>query len=317
MIRLAVLGAGNHSTEVHGRALEVVRRRRPGSLAVVAVCDLDAERARAYAERFDVPAVYGDYHRMLDLERPDAVLAITPIARTERIVADLLGRGVPLLIEKPPGADAAAAERLAALAAEHATPHMVSFNRRFTPALARVRRWIAADPDVRRPRLILARLLRRKRFDEGFILGTAIHQVDAITSFLGTSISVAAARQRVAQAGLGIVTWQADFPDGARAAAVVAPDVGVLEETYEFYGANFTVTADALTGAVTIHQDGRLIERIDPEPDAPAVVANGTVGETEALLDAVAGTGPYWPTLADAVPSMRLAETIARMCGQR
>ena len=316
MIRLAVLGAGNHSSEVHGRALKVVRERRPDAFAIVAVCDLDAERARQYAERFEVQAVYTDYHRMLDVERPDAVLAITPIDHTERIVSDLLPRGVPLLIEKPPGADAAAAERLAALAAEHATPHMVSFNRRFAPALVRVRQWIAADPDGRRPRLILARMLRRKRFDDDFIRGTAIHQIDALVSFLGAATAVTAERQQVGDAGLGLVTWQADFPGGARVSAVIAPDVGTLEETYEFYGPDFTIAADALSGAVSIRQDGKLIERIDPAPDAPAVVANGTVAETEALLDALAGAGPFWPTLADAVPSMRLAETIAGLCRQ-
>ncbi|NLF32708.1 MAG: Gfo/Idh/MocA family oxidoreductase [Planctomycetes bacterium] len=315
MIRLAVLGAGNHSSEVHGRALEIVRRRRPGTFAIAAVCDLDESRARQYAERFGAGAVYTDYARMLDVERPDALLAITPIEHTERIVADLLPRGLPLLIEKPPGADADAAERLAALAAEHAAPHMVSFNRRFTPALARVRQWIAADPEARRPRLILARMLRRRRLDGDFIRGTAIHQIDAIVSFLGPATAVTAERRRTGDAGLGIATWQADFAEGARAAAVVAPDVGTLEETYEFYGPDFTLTADALGGAVTIRQGGTLVERIDGDADAPAVLANGTVAETEAFLDAVAGAGPYWPTLADTIPSMRLGETIARQCG--
>ncbi|MFW6146317.1 MAG: Gfo/Idh/MocA family protein [Planctomycetota bacterium] len=314
MIRLAVLGAGSHSSEVHGRALQAVRERRRDAFTVAAVCDLDAERARGYAERFDVPAVYEDYDRMLDVERPDAVLAITPIAHTETIVTDLLPRGVPLLIEKPPGADAAAAERLAVLAAEHATPHMVSFNRRFTPALMRVARWIAVDPVARRPRLILARMLRRNRLEEGFILGTAIHQIDAIVSFLGSARSVTAERQRTGDAGLGIVTWQADFAEGARAAAVVAPSVGTLEETYEFYGPGFALTADALGGAVTIRQGGELVEQLDPDSDAPPVVANGTVGETEALLDALSGAAPFWPMLADVVPSMRLTETIAELC---
>lgn len=43
-----------------------------------AVCDVDQSAGEAAAAQFDIPAVHTDLHRMLETERPDVVLRLTP-----------------------------------------------------------------------------------------------------------------------------------------------------------------------------------------------------------------------------------------------
>ena len=46
--------------------------------------------------------------------------------------------GVPLMLEKPPGANAEEARRLVQVQQETGVPHRVAFNRRYMPQLRKV-----------------------------------------------------------------------------------------------------------------------------------------------------------------------------------
>ncbi|MFP3904770.1 MAG: Gfo/Idh/MocA family protein, partial [Armatimonadota bacterium] len=116
MTNLALLGAGSHSSGNHGPALKYIKENNPHDVQLVAVCDLDEEKAHNYADRFGFEKTYQDVHTMLDEEDIDGLVLITPVEMTEKLATELLPEGIPLVIEKPPGVNSEAARRLVGVA---------------------------------------------------------------------------------------------------------------------------------------------------------------------------------------------------------
>lgn len=97
-VTVAIVGAGNIAEAAHLPAL----RAQGEQVSVVAVVDVDPERAAAFAAAWDIPAVFGDVPQMLDAVRPDLVVVCTPpVAHREAIVA-CLDAGAWVWCEKPP-----------------------------------------------------------------------------------------------------------------------------------------------------------------------------------------------------------------------
>ena len=128
-MKIAVVGAGAHSRTNHGPALRRCKEELGASLSLVAVCDLQRERAERYAADFGFARAYEDLDELMDRERPDGIVAVTPIEHTEAVAEQIMRRGIPLVVEKPPGSDEEQARRLVDLADGLGAPHMVSFNR--------------------------------------------------------------------------------------------------------------------------------------------------------------------------------------------
>ena len=101
-LRIGLLGAGEHSAGNHGPAWRDYAKRHPGAVDLVAVCDLDAHRGQAYADRFGFAGVHTDLEQLL-AEGLDGLVAITPIEETEAVAVQILQAGVLMVIEKPPG----------------------------------------------------------------------------------------------------------------------------------------------------------------------------------------------------------------------
>ena len=87
---------------------------------LVAVADSDLGLAEDRARRFGGLA-YGDFRRMVAEERPDFVLGLGRHYEMPEIFRGLVDAGVPFLMEKPWGADAATVQALARLAEERGT----------------------------------------------------------------------------------------------------------------------------------------------------------------------------------------------------
>lgn len=93
-VRVGFVGAGGIAG-VHMSALEKIPDAQ-----VVAVCDVDAARAKRGADRFGATA-YTSHHEMLDKEQLDALyVCVPPFAHTD---AEVLAaeKGIALMIEKP------------------------------------------------------------------------------------------------------------------------------------------------------------------------------------------------------------------------
>ena len=131
-MRLCQVGCGEHARVAHGPSQARCARER-GDLVLAGCSDLDAARAEAFRRDFGYGRAFTDAAAMLDAERPDAVVVVVPVEQTAAVGSMVLERGLPLLLEKPPGATVPEVDRLiaAAEAGGRPVPHQVAFNRRF------------------------------------------------------------------------------------------------------------------------------------------------------------------------------------------
>lgn len=141
----AIWGAGNIA-HTHAEAL------RGNGIAIGAVVDVDRAKARAFAEKWDVPASSDDA-AVLFARDIDCVHVCAPPALHENMVATLLEKNKHVVCEKPLCLDSAGARKLAALAAERGRVCAVNFNVRFHQACQRARA-VAQSPDFGAPLLI-------------------------------------------------------------------------------------------------------------------------------------------------------------------
>lgn len=93
---VGVVGAGAIAQVAH---LPVIARIE--GLRVTAMCDNDRAKARALAERFDVPDVYDDIEDLLQFAKPDILAVCTPNHLHEIHVKMALSAGVHVFCERP------------------------------------------------------------------------------------------------------------------------------------------------------------------------------------------------------------------------
>lgn len=130
-LRLGIVGFG------------LIGRRRAqiaaedGRAALVGVADPTPTAREIAAKQFQVP-VFADAEELLNREPLDLLVVATPNSLAVPIAISALRRGLHVLIEKPPGTDAAQCRRLASAAARSGRLLKVGFNHRYHPALARL-----------------------------------------------------------------------------------------------------------------------------------------------------------------------------------
>ncbi|GGU92747.1 hypothetical protein GCM10010182_05100 [Actinomadura cremea] len=126
-LRVAVVGLG-----VISRFYLAALRDAP-DLRLVAVCDGDA--GKAFAHR--VPG-YTDHVRLLEEERPDALIVTVPNDVHHRVCADALEREVAVCVEKPLALTAGEGAELERLAERLDVPLFTAFHRRHNAAVERL-----------------------------------------------------------------------------------------------------------------------------------------------------------------------------------
>jgi predicted dehydrogenase len=123
MTRLAMIGYGKIA-EKHLAAF------RAQGAEFVACCNRSPE-GRQRAERDgNIPRSYARIDEMLDRERPQGVVCCASMPQIYGAALEVLGQGIPTLLEKPPGTTIDEYHGLCALAESSATPVMVGLNRR-------------------------------------------------------------------------------------------------------------------------------------------------------------------------------------------
>ena len=310
MVRIAVLGAGRHSSSNHGPSLKILKDTDPGGVELAAVCDLDEDRAGAYAKRFGFEKVYASAEAMISAERLDGIVAVTPIPLTEPIVSGLLPTRIPLLMEKPPGRNSGETKRLLRVAERHAAPHMISFNRRFSPAIAKAREWLSGQGAGRRVERVISRMLRHSRLEPDFVVGTGIHAVDTVVSLLGSPGHVSARTMESGVGGTQTYDARVVFRNGTIGTLIIAPAAGRVEETYEILGADFCIQVDTQKSRLRIFDKGDLSLSWTAADDADPAFLGGALAETGAFIDGIRRGSGFGPDLREGLASMLVSEAI-------
>jgi len=124
--RLAFIGCGAFATGSIFPNVHLVPE-----IDLVAVCDLDREKAEKNARNFGARAVYTDLEAMLDKEQPDGVFVIGPAPQQYELAPHVLRRGIPVYVEKPSANTSAEALALVEIAKAHHTWGQCGFMKRF------------------------------------------------------------------------------------------------------------------------------------------------------------------------------------------
>ncbi len=136
-LRVALVGCGGHAFRNILPALQYA------PVEPVATCDVDQERARAYARRLGAERSYGDYATLLEHESPDAIFLATgydenceplyPVQATQAMEA-----GFHVWMEKPPAARVEQIEALREVAERTGRQVGVGLMKIFSPTARKV-----------------------------------------------------------------------------------------------------------------------------------------------------------------------------------
>jgi predicted dehydrogenase len=245
-IRIAVAGAGHMGT-LH--AAKVAALGSAGGAVLVAVADLDAERAR------DVAAAYGA-RAVADLRELagelDAAIVAVPTVAHGAVVGAALELGLDVLVEKPIAASIEEAEALLAQAAAREALLQVGHLEWFNAAM----RTVAMR--VHRPRFFEGHRMGpfpARATDVDVVRDLMIHDIDIVQRLVG------AEPERVDAIGVPVLTDKVDianarltFPGGAVANLTASRVSPTPMRKLRFFQADGYFSIDFLEQAVVIAQ---------------------------------------------------------------
>ena len=175
-LRVAVIGTG-HLGRIHARLAAAL-----DEIELVAVADPVEASRTSVAQETGTRAV-ADYRELIG--EIEAAIIATPTTYHHAIGMELLGAGIPLLVEKPLALTAAQANDLVALARQKGVTLQVGHVERFNPALT------AVAADVRDPKYIEATRTSGYTFrstDIGVVLDVMIHDLDVVLSLAKSTV---------------------------------------------------------------------------------------------------------------------------------
>ncbi len=239
--RAVLVGTGGIS-DAHVNAVAATA----GRVSLVAACDIDAARAKAFCDRHHIPAAHTDYAAMLRAERPDFVLIAAPPGLHADMSIAAMEAGAWVLCEKPLCASLAEFDRITA--AEQRTGQRTAcvFQMRYASSNTHVRGLLASGR-LGRPLVAICHTLwyrdtayyavpwRGRWATElgGPTMSQGIHAMDHLLSLLGDWTEVRAIadtlfhRIEVEDVSMALVT----FANGARA-SLVNSVLSPRQETY-------------------------------------------------------------------------------------
>ncbi|HAE41088.1 MAG TPA: oxidoreductase [Candidatus Riflebacteria bacterium] len=198
MLRFALVGCGRIAKR-HG---ELLGLGKISNAKLVAVCDIDKNKAKALADRFSVPW-YESYDEMMTKESIDVVSVLTESGNHARHVVSLAKYGKHIVVEKPMALTLDDADMMIRACDSHGCRLFVIKQNRFNVPVVKLREALEAG---RFGKLVLGtvrvRWCRRQDYyeqdswrgtwamDGGVLTNQASHHVDLLEWMMGDAVSV-------------------------------------------------------------------------------------------------------------------------------
>jgi predicted dehydrogenase len=242
-LRVAVVGVG-HLGSAHAR----VYAGLPG-VAVAAVVDPVRERAEA-AARATGAEIVADVRDLAG--RVDAASVVVPTVEHEAVARELLGRGIPCLVEKPLAKTVEEADRLVALARRSGVLLQVGHIERFNPAVAAVQNKIGP------PRFVECHRLSPFKFrstDVDVVMDLMIHDIDILLHLVQSPVI------RVEAVGVPVLTDREDianarivFESGCVANVTASRVSDKAMRKIRIFAPDVYASLDTMTGRAAIYR---------------------------------------------------------------
>ncbi len=192
-VRTAVVGAGKMGG-IHAKVYDSLPQSE-----LVAVLDVDADKAQKLADRYNCPA-YTNFDDILD--KVDAVTISTPTVTHLNLAKIFIKNKIAVLVEKPLAANVREGKKIVSLARKHNTVVAVGHSERCNPVVQAIKRL-----DVE-PKFIEVNRISPYPFrstDVGVVLDVMIHDIDIILSLAASKI------KRVDAVGVNVVGEEEDI----------------------------------------------------------------------------------------------------------
>ena len=136
-LKIGVIGAGAITQVGH---LPVLKKLK--GVEVAAICDSDLLKARALADRFQIPDAFDDIDELLQFESLDAVVICTPNHLHEAHILAALSANLHVLVEKPLATLSSSVQRIIKAAEKRNRILMVGMNHRYRTDVQIVRSFV-------------------------------------------------------------------------------------------------------------------------------------------------------------------------------
>ncbi len=312
-LKAVQIGAGAFARTFHGPTLNRLASGPDPRLALEAICDLDLSRAQGFCKEFGFSRAYTDFLKMIDEVQPDLIYCMVQPGATAGVLERVFPYRQPIFTEKPPGVTIHQAEGLAALAEESGAINYVAFNRRRMPGLQHLRQWAYASAPLRYVRV---EMLRNRRLEADFGIGTAIHPLDYLRYLCGDVVEIKTRCHPYSGTEAKDFLVRLHFVTGIVADLAILVDCGVLRERYLAQVENSSMEVTIGTGysseffahGEVVYKDNHIaLEKAgDPDP----LVAGGFLAEHEAFLHAVANAVNPDCCLQNVHQSLKLAVAV-------
>ncbi|MSR64811.1 MAG: Gfo/Idh/MocA family oxidoreductase [Verrucomicrobiae bacterium] len=190
-IKVGVIGTGGISSA------HLANVARITGLELVGVCDIAPGKAEAVAkQRGGRP--YTNFVEMLDKEKPEMVLLLTPQAVRYDPIKACAERAIPMFIEKPPAKNMEEARRTAAVIRQYNLLHSIGFVLRYKAVVTRARELLKGRRvHLSRSRYYAPMILQYEKFPPfyfvneisgGVLVDQALHPIDLARFIVGSEI---------------------------------------------------------------------------------------------------------------------------------
>jgi predicted dehydrogenase len=291
-------------------------------MRLIAVCDLDAERAEHARRLFGAERAYQSLDDLLARPDIDAVLVVGPPSLHVSAGLAALASGRHLFVEKPPGVTLADAVRLQEAGRAARKQVMVGFMKRHASAY-RLLKDVVAAPEfgpVTSVNVTYAHWAVADLRDQ--LLDMSIHALDVPRWLLGDPLRLVVYRRSLH--GSNALAVMLEHRDGVSQLDLSGFQPGV-QERIVVTGEQALVSVENLTRLTYVREDSavasqaanrRLVNTWTPEFALPddendALVLQGYAAEMIEFADAIRTDRAVSPSIDDGVAAMRLIELIA------
>jgi predicted dehydrogenase len=132
-IRLAIAGT------THGHTSFILGRKEKTDFQLVGVFEKNTELAKNLAKKFgfDPKLIYNNLEKMLDIEKPEAVVAFGSIFEHMAVVEACAPRGIHVMVEKPLATNVEHAQRMVELAEKYHIHLLTNYETSWYPTTAK------------------------------------------------------------------------------------------------------------------------------------------------------------------------------------
>ncbi|HEV7276347.1 MAG TPA: Gfo/Idh/MocA family oxidoreductase [Devosiaceae bacterium] len=299
-----------------------------GDAEIIAVCDRDAGRAQAMAERFGIPATYTDAAEMLAREQLDFV-DIATTSGSHRTLVELAAPHVRLVICQKPMADSLAdGAAMVAAAGGAGIPLVIHENFRWQRPFREIARRVA-EGDL--GTIHFARFSFRHGYDnyvnqpylaeiERFtIMDVGLHLFDLSRHFVGEATTLSCRTQRLNPKVRGEDAFTALI--GHESGATSAIDCSFFSKLSPHRFPQTTAWIEGDRGTIELDEDYRMTvhgpdgrQTFDVEPEVPAwgeqpwhIIQDSVVAFERHVVEVLEGKAPPQPSGEDNLKTLAMA----------